>query len=120
MEPSEPKPPNPKRVAAGQRNRKLWRGLTDAGRERLRASTLSNRPWENATGPRTAEGKARSAANGRRFQTGTHSRRERQRRRRRQLAIIAAARELRLRVEHQILAAPPLPLIDPSTSLSSN
>jgi hypothetical protein len=39
-------------------------GLTPEGRHRLREAALANRPWEHATGPRTAEGKARSAANG--------------------------------------------------------
>jgi hypothetical protein len=65
-----PPSPNPRRVAAGKRNRKLRRGLTPEGRAKLRQSALAHRPWRFATGPRTAEGKARSAANGRVRQKG--------------------------------------------------
>jgi hypothetical protein len=39
------------------------RGLTAEGRQRLRLAALANRPWEHSTGPRTPEGKSRSAAN---------------------------------------------------------
>jgi hypothetical protein len=39
-------------------------GLTPQGRRRLQEAALANRPWEHSMGPRTAEGKARSAANG--------------------------------------------------------
>ena len=58
--------PNPRRVAAGRANHQKRRGLTAEGRERLRQAAFANRPWEKATGPRTAEGRARSAANARR------------------------------------------------------
>jgi hypothetical protein len=37
--------------------------LTAEGRQRLRLAALANRPWEHSTGPRTPEGKSRSAAN---------------------------------------------------------
>ena len=47
-----------------------WLGFSVAGRERLRAAALASRPWEHSTGPRTAEGKARSAENGRSRQEG--------------------------------------------------
>ena len=57
-------PPNPKRVAAGRRNRQKRGPLTPKGREKLRQTALNNRPWEKSTGPKTAEGKRRSAANG--------------------------------------------------------
>ena len=57
-------PLNAKRVAAGRRNRQKRGPLTPEGREKLRQAALKNRPWEKSTGPRTAEGKARSAANG--------------------------------------------------------
>ena len=63
MRPS-PAGPNPRRVAAGRRNRQKRGPLTAAGRERLRAAALAGRPWEHATGPKTAAGKARSARNG--------------------------------------------------------
>jgi hypothetical protein len=42
--------------------------LTPEGRERLRQAALKNRPWENSTGPRTPEGKAKVAQNGRKRQ----------------------------------------------------
>jgi hypothetical protein len=45
-------------------------GLTPAGHEHLRQAALRIRPWEFATGPRTAAGKARSAQNGRARQRG--------------------------------------------------
>ena len=57
--------PNPRRQAAGRRNRLLRCSLTPEGRERLRQTALKNRPWKLSTGPRTEEGKKRSAANGR-------------------------------------------------------
>jgi len=71
---TEPTPEkNPKRVAAGKRNRKLWRGHTREGLARLRACALRDQPWAHATGPTTAAGKAAAAANGRVRQTGPKS-----------------------------------------------
>lgn len=67
---------NPKRVAAGIRNRAKRKGLTPAGRERLRTAALGHRPWEHSTGPKTAAGKATAAANGKRRQLGPVSVRE--------------------------------------------
>src|SRR4051812_40741936 len=64
---------NPKRVAAGKLNVLKRKGLTPEGLERIRAATLANRPWEHSTGPRTPEGKARAAANGRSRQVGERS-----------------------------------------------
>ena len=52
--------PNPKRVAAGRLNRMKRKGLTPEGRD----------------GPRTPEGKAKVARNGKARQLGTHSLRE--------------------------------------------
>jgi hypothetical protein len=57
-------PPNPRRVAAGRLNRQKRKGFTPEGRERLHRAALENRPWLHATGPRTQQGKARAAANG--------------------------------------------------------
>ena len=57
--------PNPRRVAAGRRNVLKRTGLTDTGRTRLRAAALAQQPWRFSTGPRTPEGKARAAENGR-------------------------------------------------------
>lgn len=70
------KPKNPRRQAAGKRNQALRRGLSEAGRDRLREAALSHRPWELSTGPRTATGKAIAAANGKRRQKGRYSVRE--------------------------------------------
>ena len=69
-----PKPsPNPKRVAAGRRNRAKSQGVTPEGRERLRQAALLNRPWLYSTGPRTPEGKAKVAMNGKARQKGPRS-----------------------------------------------
>ena len=38
-------PPNPRRVAAGRRNRAKRQGVTPEGRERLREAATLNRPW---------------------------------------------------------------------------
>ena len=56
--------PNPKRVAAGRRNRLKRKGLTPEGRQRLREAALKNKPWLHSTGPKTPEGKMRAAQNG--------------------------------------------------------
>jgi hypothetical protein len=64
------------RQIAGRLNQQKRLGLTPAGRERLRQTALANRPWRFSTGPRTAAGKARAAANGRRRTTGVYSIRE--------------------------------------------
>jgi len=71
-----PARPNPRRVEAGRRNRELRRGLTEAGRERLRASILRRQPWRLSTGPKTAAGKQRAAQNGKIYQSGVLSVRE--------------------------------------------
>jgi hypothetical protein len=68
--------PNPRRVAAGRANRARRGPLTEAGRERLRAAALRNKPWLHATGPRTAQQKAQAALNGKRRQCGPRSVRE--------------------------------------------
>jgi hypothetical protein len=78
-------------VAAGRRNNLKRQGLTAAGRERLRAAALAHRPWQYSTGPRTPEGKAQAAANGKARQTGPTSVRERR-------AATAAARALAARM----------------------
>jgi len=65
--------PNSKRVAAGRRNRQKWRGLSPEGRERLRQAALRHQPWRFATGPRTDEGKAQAARNGKVRQQGPRS-----------------------------------------------
>lgn len=65
--------PNPKRVAAGRLNRMKRKGLTPAGRERIRQATMRHKPWLHSTGPRTPEGKAKVAMNGRKHQIGSIS-----------------------------------------------
>lgn len=68
--------PNPKRVAAGRLNWSKRKGLSLDGRERLRQAAIAHRPWLYATGPRTAQGKTKAAANGRKRQMGLVSLRE--------------------------------------------
>jgi hypothetical protein len=51
-------------------------GLQPGGRERLRHAALANQPWRFSTGPRTPEGKARVALNGKLRQAGPFSVRE--------------------------------------------
>ena len=70
------RPKNPRRQAAGKRNQALRRGLSEAGRDRLREAVLNLRPWELSTGPRSVAGKAIAAANGKRRQKGRYSVRE--------------------------------------------
>ena len=74
-QPSSPSP-NPRRVAAGRRNQLLRQGLSGEGRERLRMSAVAHRPWTHSTGPRTAEGKAQAAINGKARQKSGRSVRE--------------------------------------------
>ena len=47
-----------------------------AARSRLREAALKNKPWLQSTGPKTPEGKARAAQNGRHRQMDAMSRRE--------------------------------------------
>ena len=68
--------PNPKRVAAGRGNQFKRKGLSPAGREKLRQTALKHQPWRFSTGPRTPEGKAKVALNGKRRQVGPKSVRE--------------------------------------------
>jgi hypothetical protein len=80
-EPTAPNPnpnpnPNPRRVEAGRQNRMKRKGLTEEGRQRLRQSALRHRPWEHASGPRTAQGKSQAAKNGKKRQCGPLSVRE--------------------------------------------
>lgn len=56
-------PKNPNRVAAGRRNRAKRGELTEAGRVKLRQAAMLNQPWNQSTGPVTAEGKAAVASN---------------------------------------------------------
>jgi hypothetical protein len=63
-------------VAAGRLNRRKRGPLTPEGRERLRQAALAKQPWQHSTGPRTAAGKVKAAANGKRRQTSEHSVRE--------------------------------------------
>jgi hypothetical protein len=65
--------PAPGRV---ERSRTPRRELTEDGRRRLREAALRHQPWRFSTGPRTAAGKTRSAANGTKRQTAPRSVRE--------------------------------------------
>ena len=55
---------DPKRVEMGKLCQLKCKGFTPEGRERIRQNTLSHRPWEHSTGPRTPEGKAKTGLNG--------------------------------------------------------
>lgn len=68
--PPAPTGPNPRRQAAGRLNRQKRKGLTEAGREKLRQSAIRNQPWRHSSGPKTEAGKRRSSYNGRYRQTG--------------------------------------------------
>jgi hypothetical protein len=63
-------------AVAGDSNGAGRGGLTPEGRERLRQAARRHRPWRYATGPRTAEGKAKVALNGKARQLGPVSVRE--------------------------------------------
>ena len=82
--------PNPKRVAAGRRNRSLAGPLSEAGRAALRDAASINRPWSFSTCPKTPEGKRRSSANGRKRQSGPISGRELRREQAAARALIAS------------------------------
>jgi hypothetical protein len=68
--------PNPRRVAAGKRNRALRKELTEEGRRRLQEAARRNQPWQHSTGPKTPTGKARAAQNAKNLQLGPLSVRE--------------------------------------------
>lgn len=55
--------------------RRPKRNLSPEGRQRLRENALKYRPWQYSTGPRTPEGKAKVAENGRYRQRGRKSKR---------------------------------------------
>jgi hypothetical protein len=67
---------NPRRMVAGRVNRSERGPLTEEGRQHLRAAALRVQPWRQVTGPRTPQGKARSADNGRYRQVGPQSLRQ--------------------------------------------
>lgn len=50
-------------IEANRRNRAKRGNLPPEALQRLRVAALRNRPWEHATGPRTAEGKRRASMN---------------------------------------------------------
>ena len=54
----------------------LKRKHTPEGLQRLRETALKNRPWQYTHGPRTPEGKAKVAENGRYAQKNAVSRRQ--------------------------------------------
>lgn len=93
------KNPNPRRVAAGRRNRLKRQGLTKAGRQRLKESALVHQPWLRSTGPVTKEGKARVAQNGKSRQIGPKSGREMRTQVQAVCHQIQQMRELRLQIE---------------------
>ena len=72
---------NPRRILAGRLNQKKRGEITQEGREKLRQTALRNQPWQFSTGPRTTEGKAIVARNGKARQKGATSVREKRERR---------------------------------------
>lgn len=84
-----------RKLTANRANLRTRKGLTPAGRQRLREAALRNRPWEVSTGPRTAGGKARSRGN-----AWKHGWYEAERRARRRLAfrLLAGIRAFRVAV----------------------
>lgn len=52
-----------RQIDANRANRKLWRGHTPEGLERLRKAVRRREPWLQSTGPTTALGKAISKMN---------------------------------------------------------
>jgi len=64
------------RQIAGKLNQLKRGSLTAAGRQRLHDAALTNRPWRFSTGPKSAAGKVRAAANGKVRQTRELSVRE--------------------------------------------
>jgi hypothetical protein len=63
----QPKPVS-RRVAAALENLKKRKGFTPEGLQRVREAMIKFKPWRFSTGPRTPEGKARVAQNGRYLQ----------------------------------------------------
>jgi hypothetical protein len=61
---------NPRRVAAGRRNRAQRRPLTTQTLQRLSAAAAAHQPWTRSTGPKTAEGKRKTAQNARKRVAG--------------------------------------------------
>src|SRR5687767_5226702 len=107
---SSPRPaPNPRRVAAGKLNRVLRKGLTPDGAERLRQAALAQRPWTKSTGPRTAAGKARAAANGLERAKGPESVRGAHREVDRLQDLFAAMAAARQMLSRGLTRQPPLP-----------
>lgn len=64
MTTAQVKSKNPRRIAAGQRNGLKRRPWNEADRLRLSRQCHERRPWLASTGPRTGQGKQRSARNG--------------------------------------------------------
>ena len=67
---------NPKRVLAGRSNRMKRGPLPLESIYRMRDAINRNKPWQRSTGPRTPEGKAIVARNGRVRQINSRSIRE--------------------------------------------
>lgn len=65
-----------KQLDANRRNLRKAGQLTEEGRARLREAARRNRPWEHTTGPRTAEGLARSSKNALKHGRDTNEARE--------------------------------------------
>jgi hypothetical protein len=93
------KSPNPRRVLARRLNRQKRGQLTPEGREMLRQSAHRNKSWRLSTGPKTVEGKAIVARNGKVRQKGPTSVREAKVEARAVRDMIHAMREARNKIE---------------------
>ena len=65
-----------KRSEVAKGNLAKRKGLTEAGRQRLRESARRNQPWKHSTGPKTEQGRLQSVRNGKVRQKGNVSVRE--------------------------------------------
>jgi hypothetical protein len=93
---------SPARKRAGLQYWKKRRGLTAAGREALRRAALRNKPWLASTGPRTPEGKATVALNGKQRQAGELSVREARRSLAEELALAGDLATMRRRLAEML------------------
>ena len=104
--------PNPRRALAGKLNFLKRRGLTPEGKLKLQAAIQFHQPWVDSTGPRSVEGKAKVALNGRRTKRGYTGVREMQRE---ISAVMAMICEMQVARAEVISALSKLPPKEPGT-----
>ena len=99
--------PNPRRVLAGKLNFLKRRGLTPEGRLKLQDAIQFHEPWLDSTGPRSVEGKAKVALNGRKTKRGYTGVREMQREISAVMAMICEMQVARAEVISALSKLPP-------------